>query len=59
MRYLKAQEFAEQAQISRWTVYRLIKKGLIPVARLGGALRIPESALADLVEQRQQKAEGD
>lgn len=42
---LRAAEVAERLGISRQTLYRHIKAGLIPAQKLGGVLLIPSSAV--------------
>jgi excisionase family DNA binding protein len=43
--YLTPLEFAKRFRISRRTVYRLIKRGVIPVKRVGRQWRIPRYVL--------------
>jgi excisionase family DNA binding protein len=45
-RLLTVDEFAQEARISRVTVFRLIKSNAIPSIKLGHARRIPEAALS-------------
>ena len=36
------EEIAKEARISRTAAYELVKKGLFPVIRIGGLIRIPK-----------------
>lgn len=51
LEYVTPEEAARRLKVSRWTIYRLIRDGRLPVARLGRVVRIPEPALDDLVER--------
>ncbi len=48
IKYLTRQEVAAALGVSRRTVDRLIKRGALPVVRLGRLVRIPEKALEEL-----------
>jgi len=48
IRYLTRREVAAALGVSQSTVDRLIKRGALPVVRLGRLVRIPERALEDL-----------
>ncbi|WP_165422782.1 helix-turn-helix domain-containing protein [Ktedonosporobacter rubrisoli] len=51
---LTLQQTAEQLQISRATLYRLIRKEGLPVQHLGRAVRVWPPALSAWLQQRQQ-----
>jgi excisionase family DNA binding protein len=46
--FLRIDEFAAQASISRSTAYNLIAKRRIPAIKVGNSFRIPSSFLDDL-----------
>jgi putative molybdopterin biosynthesis protein len=48
----KAQEVARLLQVSKNSVYELCKRGQLRHVRLGGAIRIPRSAVEELLEGR-------
>lgn len=52
MEYLTPEECAARLKVSKWTIYRLVKEGKLPAARLGHILRIPAPALDDLVQRQ-------
>jgi excisionase family DNA binding protein len=50
-KYLSAKEFADEIDVHRETLYRMIKRGDVPGARkVGGSWRIPEWALDEIGE---------
>jgi excisionase family DNA binding protein len=51
--FLSPAEAAATLGVSRYTVYRLIRNGVLPSVRVGGQLRIPRRVLAQrLAETR-------
>jgi excisionase family DNA binding protein len=50
VRFLTVAEVAEMMRVSTMTVYRLVHAGELPAIRFGRSFRIPESAVAMLVE---------
>lgn len=50
MRFLTVAEVAETMRVSTMTVYRLVKSGELPAVRFGRSYRIPESAVAAVIE---------
>lgn len=51
IRYLRVKAVAEMFDVSPSTIYRAIEAGQLDAIRIGGALRVPESAVAAFVEQ--------
>jgi excisionase family DNA binding protein len=49
--FLKPVRAARLLDLSKSKIYQMIQRNEIPSVRLGGCLRIPMSALDDLVEQ--------
>lgn len=47
--FVKPSRVAKLCDMSRSKIYEMIKRNEIPAIRLGGCLRIPVSALDDLV----------
>jgi len=52
VRFLTIAEVADLMRVSRMTVYRLVHSGELPAIRFGRSYRIPESAVADAVQQQ-------
>lgn len=52
---LTVQEVATILRITPNTVYRWIKRSRLPVVRLGYLVRIPESAIENLIDGNQEK----
>ncbi len=50
MRFLTVQEVADMMRVSSMTVYRLVHSGELPAVRFGRSYRIPESAVAQLID---------
>jgi len=50
MRFLTVQEVADMMRVSNMTVYRLVHSGELPAVRFGRSFRIPESAVAAVVD---------
>jgi excisionase family DNA binding protein len=50
VRFLTVTEVAEMMRVSTMTVYRLVHAGELPAIRFGRSFRIPESAVAALVQ---------
>ncbi|MBG0738141.1 helix-turn-helix domain-containing protein [Paeniglutamicibacter antarcticus] len=48
--FLTVSEVADVMRVSKMTVYRLVHSGELPAVRFGRSYRIPESAVAGLVE---------
>ena len=49
-RYLSPAEAAELFGVKRETIYRHVRRGLLPAVRLGGSIRIPADALTAALE---------
>ena len=50
VRFLTVAEVAEMMRVSNMTVYRMVESGKLPAVRFGRSYRIPESALAAVIE---------
>jgi excisionase family DNA binding protein len=50
VRFLTVAEVAEMMRVSSMTVYRLVHSGELPAVRFGRSFRIPESAVAQLIQ---------
>ncbi|MCU1597505.1 MAG: hypothetical protein QOK08_2040 [Actinomycetota bacterium] len=50
VRFLTVAEVAEMMRVSNMTVYRLVHSGELPAVRFGRSFRIPESAVAAVIE---------
>jgi len=50
-RYYRVNALAEMFDVSPATVYRAIRNGQLDAVRIGGSVRVPESALAGFVER--------
>lgn len=50
VRFLTVAEVADTMRVSRMTVYRLVHSGELPAVRFGRSFRVPESAVAQVVE---------
>jgi len=50
VRFLTVAEVAEMMRVSSMTVYRLVHAGELPAVRFGRSYRIPESAVAAVVQ---------
>ncbi|MCY0904000.1 helix-turn-helix domain-containing protein [Arthrobacter sp. H14-L1] len=48
--FLTVSEVADVMRVSKMTVYRLVHSGELPAVRFGRSYRIPESAVALLVQ---------
>lgn len=48
--FLTVAEVAEMMRVSRMTVYRLVHSGELPAIRFGRSFRVPESAVAAVLE---------
>lgn len=55
-RYLRVSTLAEMFDVSPATIYRAIRNGQLDAVRIGGSVRVPESALAGFVERAAQDA---
>ncbi|GGA67135.1 transcriptional regulator [Pseudoclavibacter endophyticus] len=51
VRFLTVAEVAELMRVSKMTVYRLVHSGELPAVRFGRSFRVPESAVADALQQ--------
>ena len=51
VRFLTVAEVAELMRVSKMTVYRLVHAGELPAVRFGRSYRVPESAVADLMQR--------
>jgi excisionase family DNA binding protein len=49
--YLSVKQVCERLPVCKSLVYRLVKDGAIPSARLGGKILIPEDALIAILER--------
>jgi excisionase family DNA binding protein len=56
---LTVRDVADQLQLARTTIYRLIQRQEIPAVRVGGSLRIPANALARRLTVREETGEPD
>jgi excisionase family DNA binding protein len=45
--FLTVAEVAGALRVSKMSVYRLVHSGAMEALRIGGAIRVPEAALAD------------
>jgi excisionase family DNA binding protein len=50
VRFLTVAEVADMMRVSSMTVYRLVHAGELPAVRFGRSYRIPESAVARVVD---------
>ncbi len=50
VRFLTVAEVAEMMRVSNMTVYRMVHSGDLPAIRFGRSFRIPESAVAKVIE---------
>jgi excisionase family DNA binding protein len=50
VRFLTVAEVADMMRVSRMTVYRLVHSGELPAIRFGRSFRVPESAVAQLLQ---------
>ncbi len=48
--FLTVSEVADVMRVSKMTVYRLVHSGELPAVRFGRSYRVPESAVAGLVQ---------
>ncbi|MDQ1124546.1 helix-turn-helix domain-containing protein [Microbacterium trichothecenolyticum] len=51
VRFLTVAEVAELMRVSKMTVYRLVHAGELPAVRFGRSYRVPESAVAEVVQR--------
>ena len=51
VRFLTVAEVAALARVSKMTVYRMVHAGELPAIRFGRSYRVPESAVAHLLQQ--------
>ena len=49
-KFLTVDEVAEQLRLSKSAVYSLIHKGLLPVFRFGGAIRVSQQQLDEFIQ---------
>jgi excisionase family DNA binding protein len=49
-RYLSVKQVCERLSVCKSLIYRLVSEGIIPCARLGGRILIPEDALAAILQ---------
>lgn len=49
-RFMTVSEVAEVMRVSKMTVYRLIHAGDLPAIRVGKSFRVPQNAIAALVD---------
>jgi excisionase family DNA binding protein len=50
VRFLTVAEVADMMRVSRMTVYRLVHSGELPAIRFGRSFRVPESAVAHMLQ---------
>ena len=50
VRFLTVAEVADMMRVSRMTVYRMVHSGELPAIRFGRSFRVPESAVAQALE---------
>jgi excisionase family DNA binding protein len=50
VRFLTVAEVADMMRVSTMTVYRMVHAGELPAIRFGRSFRIPESAVAFVIE---------
>lgn len=50
VRFLTVAEVADMMRVSNMTVYRMVESGKLPAVRFGRSYRIPESALAAVLQ---------
>lgn len=50
VRFLTVAEVADMMRVSNMTVYRMVHAGDLPAVRFGRSYRIPESAVAQVIE---------
>jgi excisionase family DNA binding protein len=50
LRFLTVAEVATMMRVSSMTVYRMVHSGELPAVRFGRSFRIPESAVAAVVQ---------
>lgn len=53
---LKVADVAERLRVTTGRVYQLIAEGIIPVVRVGGAIRIPRVAWETWISDQSDKA---
>jgi excisionase family DNA binding protein len=51
VRFLTVAEVAGLMRVSKMTVYRLVHAGELPAVRFGRSYRVPESAVAEVVQR--------
>ena len=51
VRFLTVAEVAALMRVSKMTVYRLVHSGELPAIRFGRSFRVPESAVAAVIER--------
>jgi excisionase family DNA binding protein len=54
---LKASEVGRMLNLGRTTVYEMIAGGLLPLVRIGTAVRVPCRRLLEWIEENTQKAQ--
>jgi len=54
--FLKPAEVADLLGVGRGRVYQLIRAGVIPATRVGGAIRIPREAWGEWVRRKRDEA---
>lgn len=55
-RYVRVEAVADLFDVSKTTIYRAIRNGQLDAVRIGGSVRVPESALAGFVKRSAQEA---
>ena len=56
-RFLSIPEVIAELGVARTTAYRLVREGVLPSTRIGGAgIRVPRSALEQFVQEMEKEA---
>jgi excisionase family DNA binding protein len=50
--FITVEEFAGELQVSQRSIYRLVKKGILPAVRVGGQIRLEPVTTAQWLRQR-------
>lgn len=50
VRFFTVAEVAELMRVSKMTVYRMVNAGELPAIRFGRSFRVPESAVAEILQ---------
>ena len=58
-RFMTVTEVADIMRVSKMTVYRLIHSGEMPAIRVGKSVRVPEAAVAQMIQAGMADHSGD